>query len=264
MASSTIRSKINLSWDFFFLLHLSSLYFDSNSLFSIKHRILGILTYLGLFQYVTDKFPCYNESCLLLSSLKENEKPFPHLSCTGQPICLVVWTLVPIWHSFLFALWGSSEFFLGSWWNYFIKMHCGYRCFNYLVMPGNLFLCKCFFFFCFFPACFQSFNLYKNLENLDLSWSVFSHSIPEPGKCESRSWWLKMQQRNNLLETEAQEGSRAAATSRLKGHALGSCLRGPSSCQQHHGLQSPVSKCVIFWPAVTLRSPFNSSRTQSI
>lgn len=34
---------------------------------------------------------------------------------------------------------------------------------------------------CLFPAHFQSYRLYKNLGNLDLSWSVFSHPVPQPG-----------------------------------------------------------------------------------
>lgn len=32
-----------------------------------------------------------------------------------------------------------------------------------------------------YSAHFQSYRLYKNLGNLDLSWSVFSHPVPQPG-----------------------------------------------------------------------------------
>lgn len=142
MACGTIRPKINLSWDFFFLPIFSPCLLTV-TLFSIEHRIISIWTYLGLFQYRTDKFSCYNGSCLVLSSLKM-QKPHLHLSCMGQHIRLVVWTLIPIWHSSLTALWGGSEQFLGLWQNSFIKIYCWDGCFNSLVMPGNLFLCKWF------------------------------------------------------------------------------------------------------------------------
>lgn len=189
---------------------------------------------------------------------KRMQKPLLLLSCRGQSTCLVVSFLILLPRCLVKQLW-TAPWLLTE---FFIEIHCWDLCFNCLVMAGNLLHCK-WFCGCFFPACFQSYRLCKNSQNLDLPWSVCSHPV-SAGKYESQradDWKCN---RNIFQETKEEERSRAASTALLKGYALGTHLRGPSSCQEHHRLQSPASKWIIFWPAVAPQSPLNTSRTQNI